>query len=74
MTRMHCQDRARRILAEWNAGAAVGVREDRDIRSRDAAEQEKSELLEGIREGLSAGGTRRDVSLRFLRHLAAVRN
>lgn len=72
MTRMHCQDRARRLLAEWNGGTAAG--DARRPRQRDTAEQEREELLEGIQEGLRAGGARGAVSLRLLRHLAVAHN
>ena len=45
-----------------------------NVPREDAAEQERRELLEGIRHGLNAGGARGAVSMRLLRHLAAVGN
>ena len=58
------------MLASWTAGEQAGP-DERCVCSADPAEQEKMELLEGIREGLRAGGVRTAVSLRLLRRLAS---
>jgi hypothetical protein len=70
MTQTHCQERARRLLTAWTNGGMPAGMENRRVNGADAGEQEREELLEGIREGLTAGGARGAVSLRLLRHLA----
>jgi hypothetical protein len=71
MTQTHCHERARRLLTEWTNQGIAAVQEERRTNCADTGEQEREELLEGIREGLAAGGARGTVSLRLLRHLAS---
>ncbi len=78
---MYCRDRARNILTAWGEGNQVRVRQllnngNRAGYASSAEEQERNELLDGIRAGLAGGSVNADepvvsVSLRLLRHLAA---
>jgi hypothetical protein len=83
---MRCQDQAKAILNAWSHGDRTRVGQLLESRSRRAGagrqssfEQEREELLEGIRAGLRSGQNGQDapvtaVSIRLLRHLATAHN